>query len=161
VTEALVSPLREYQIVNGTYYSKGTPDSVIAILESARCSYQRLRLFYGDPTTGRDWMDEHDTTGQIGRSMGPRKIPLLLRNNRSTGGGALLDDRVIKITSAGRTCYQHPQYQVPVLVVVCRKDYGVGPADVYRDRELVATFPSFTIADKWAQYMEGKRNRSY
>lgn len=40
------------KLVNGTTYEATTPAGVIAALEAARISGQRVRIFYGDALTG-------------------------------------------------------------------------------------------------------------
>lgn len=49
--------------VGGIYYYADTPDAVVGALEHARSTQQRIRLYLGDRTTGRDWLEEHDTKG--------------------------------------------------------------------------------------------------
>jgi len=115
---------RTYKVVNGTSYDSRTPDEVIRVLENARQGRYRVHVHYGYTSeadaaegVGRkvaflDWLGEHDHTGYISRSMGPTKIPILVYNERSMGGGGILDASIIKIRMAagGRTLYQHPQY---------------------------------------------------
>ena len=104
----------KYIIVGGTYYDKRTATGAIGQLEEARRMGLRIRLFYGDTKTGKDWQEKSDVTGRIVRSMGPVKVPILLHNQRSTGGGAILDYCIVKIeTSAGRrVLYKHPNYHI-------------------------------------------------
>jgi len=81
--------------------------SLQRVLDAARASRTRVRVTYdGDyGDMGRD----HDF-GYIGRTMGNpaypnggTKSPLLVHNSRSTGGGILMDDHIIKVeTSRGR-----------------------------------------------------------
>lgn len=103
-----------YKIVNGTSYQVETPDEVIRVLESARQNKTRLRLAYGDKETGKDWQESFDVEGTISRSMGPVKIPILIHNARSMGGGGILTHCIVKIvTSRGkRVLYQHSQYHI-------------------------------------------------
>jgi len=61
-----------------TYFDPGTHPEVCRILERARKSGVQLRLFLGDTQTGRDWMEENDVVGRIGRSTGQMKVPLLI-----------------------------------------------------------------------------------
>lgn len=97
---------------NGTTYHEETPDEVIRVLENARQNRTRLHISLGDQQTGRDWLEEFETHGYVGRSMGPIKVPLLISNTRSLGGGAILDHCIVRIrTSAGgRVLWQHPSY---------------------------------------------------
>lgn len=107
----------KYKIVNNTAYHFDTEDTIVDILEKAREEPKtRLRFYYGDVKTGRDWGDIHDQVGYIGRSTGEIKIPLIIYNTRSYGGGALLDDCIVKIeTSRGkRVLYEHPNYHKEV-----------------------------------------------
>lgn len=105
-------PFKPMKQVGGTYYDERTPDAVVQVLERARTASRkyRLRLWYGDPATGKLWGDVE--TGYIGRSMGPIKVPLLIANNRSSGGPALLDHCIVKIAHAnksnGGVLYKHP-----------------------------------------------------
>lgn len=103
---------RNYQVVNETSYDARTIPEVIRILELCRQDRTRIRVHYGDVATGKDWMDVYDVTGKVGRSMGPIKVPLLIHNSRSMGGGAMLDHCIVRIvTSKGkRVLYQHPLY---------------------------------------------------
>ncbi len=117
-----------YKIVNGTAYHKGmrlkdqdykdeeTPDEVVKILEEARRTRAILRIFFGDTSTGRDWLEENDVKGRIGRSTGRIKIPLLVAAN-AHGGPGLLDHCIVKIMQGASTLYQHPLYNIPVLTL--------------------------------------------
>ena len=106
---------------SGTYYSNETPDGVIRVLESLRGTSQRVKIYLGDRETGRDWMEEDSKIGKIGRSSGQIKIPILLSNVQSTGGGSILDDCIVKIvtspSSSVRVLYQHPRYHQPEMKI--------------------------------------------
>lgn len=99
-----------------TWFDAGTATEVKRILELAIESGKKLRLFFGDAETGRDWMEEYDTVGKIGRSTGPMRVPLLL-DSKGEGGPAILTRNVIRIQNAtnGQDLYVHPEYQEPVL----------------------------------------------
>src|SRR5438105_3695918 len=103
---------KSYKIVAGTSYDERTPDAVIRVLENARQNRTRLHISLGDTGTGLDWLEEFESHGYVGRSMGPVKVPLLIANRRSTGGGAILDHCIVRIreSAGGRVLYQHPQY---------------------------------------------------
>ena len=99
-------------IVNGTSYQGFTPCQVIEILEKARQKNWRFRLHYGDKDTGKAWGDIE--TGYIGRSMGPVKVPIILHNSRSTGGGAISTDCIVKIEESKRKVFlwEHPHFHL-------------------------------------------------
>ena len=102
-----------YKLTDGTYWPVDMPDDVIALLLPYVGDREtRLVFDYGDTNTGQSWGEVWGTTGFIGRSMGPIKIPLLIFNNRSLGGSALSGNIVRVLTAKGkRILYQHPQYK--------------------------------------------------
>lgn len=92
-----------YKVYNGTSYHEETPDRLVLLLESLKESRTRIVVDYGDTKTGRSWGDTHEIEGYIGRSTGESKIPLLVFNSRSIGGGALLDHCILTVkTSKGK-----------------------------------------------------------
>jgi hypothetical protein len=104
---------RSYKEVNGTAYHVETPDNIIKILEHSRVNRHRLLFDYGDTKTGQSWGEVNDIRGHIGRSTGTVKIPLLIHNSRSIGGGAILDHCIVKIADSkgGNVVYKHPDYK--------------------------------------------------
>jgi hypothetical protein len=102
-----------FKTSDGTCYNTQTPDKVVQILERARRDRTRLVFDYGDATTGKSWGECYDIVGYIGRSTGTNKIPILVFNSRSWGGGAISDDCIIKISESKgkRMLYVHPTYQ--------------------------------------------------
>lgn len=98
---------QKYADMTGTYYHEETPLEVCDILEESRISRTRIKIFYGDAKTGKEWGDTF--SGVVGRSTGSIKIPLEIKTSRSLGGGALLDNCIVKITSTTkpyRTLYK-------------------------------------------------------
>ena len=97
---------------SGTFYNAETTDEMINILENIAKNKTRCQFYWGDTKTGRDWEGKYGIIGRIGRSTGSIKIPLLVYNNRSVGGSALLSHCIVKIvTSRGKNViYQHPNY---------------------------------------------------
>jgi hypothetical protein len=91
----------------------------VQALNTARLARTRIRIYYGDTETGRDWLDEHGMTGTIGNSMGPLRVPLLIPTSRSHGGPALLDQCIVKIkeTRSDKVLYQHPKYHTGTFTV--------------------------------------------
>jgi hypothetical protein len=117
----------EYKVhQTGTWYHKDTPDAVIHVLEVARQLGYTVRVFYGDPATGRDWMEQYDVTGRIGRSTGPVRVPLLLHNSRSRGGGAILTNCILRVLWKDSRGYRHEwrveNYQKPDLYMRLRHE---------------------------------------
>lgn len=136
------------KIENGTSYHDDTPLQVIKVLESARRDRTRLHISLGDTGSGRDWLEEFETHGYISRSMGLTKVPLILANRRSMGGGAILDHCIVRIrhSAGGRVLYQHPTYHHGEIEVrqkaepVVLGDRRTLSVDVMRDGEVQAAF---------------------
>lgn len=145
----------DYQVVNGTFYHRDTPAAVINALEHARKAGTRIRLRYGDTESGRDWLDEFDVEGQIGRSMGPVKVPILLARSTSSGGPALLENCIVKIRQTGkdgRTLFRHPKYHTPALVVRSSSEFGY-ETEVLSDGAVHARFRTAVQAHRWMRKM--------
>jgi len=142
---------------NGTTYHEETPDEVIRVLENARQNRTRLHISLGDQQTGRDWLEEFETHGYVGRSMGPIKVPLIVANRRSLGGGSILDHCIVRIrTSAGgRVLWQHPSYHHGQLQLrhktepVTLPDGRTLTVDVLCDGELQSAFENITKARRY------------
>lgn len=111
-TDFNIKEVKIHHIENGTWYNAETPYQVIQILEQCRASRTRIILDYGDTQDGKSWGELHDVCGYVGRSTGGKKIPILVYNRRSYGGGAILTHAIVRImTSKGkRVLYQHPTY---------------------------------------------------
>lgn len=151
----------KYKVVNDTSFHINTPNAVVAVLERAREVKTRIRIFYGDTQTGRDWMEIFDTVGIIGRSCGPIKIPLLFRNSRSYGGHAILAHHIVKITIDKNVVYQHPKYNLPKLYIreASDKMKRVGFLfAVYADDKLVSNCRTLKQAEHEIQFFNGSRN---
>lgn len=94
---------------SGAFYHAETAPELIRHLERAREEGRKVRLFYGDAETGRDWLEEHGVEGRLGRSMGPLKVPLILAP-RANHGSALLDHCIVRLRVDGQDVWRHPGY---------------------------------------------------
>lgn len=141
-------------VVNGTTYDERTPAAVVQILESARIAGRRLRLHFGDTDTGRDWCEEWDVTGRIGRSGGPVKVPILLYSRRSMGGTHILDHCIVKVRTAagGRVLYQHPAYHTGAVTLEWNGCNAL-PFTVHVDGVEHAAFNTEAQRAKWLHKM--------
>lgn len=158
---------RDVRSEYGTYYHDTTSPEVVRILDNAMRSGARLRLFYGDTKTGKDWGEENNVVGTISRSMGPIKIAILIASARSCSGGAILTDCIVRIMSNGREIYRVPNYQLPQFEVqlinpadMCGKVnlYQAGYTHgVWRDGANVANFKSMERAQRYIDFIQGKR----
>lgn len=164
-----------YKKHGNVFYNQNTPPEVVRILNEAIASRRHLRLHYGEtdpskPDVGRDWNDEYDVTGYIGVSCGPLRVPLMIPNERSIGGPAILDHCIVKIREPkvnGRVLYQHPKYKEPKFTV-----REIGPDEhcgsenlrakgythaVDIDGSNNANFKSLKQAVKYVEKMTGRR----
>lgn len=149
--------MKEYKIVSGTSYDVRTTDEVVRVLENARQNRQRVHVSLGDTATGYDWLEEFESYGYVGRSMGPVKVPLLVANRRSLGGGAILDHAIVRIreSAGGRVLYQHPDYHHGRLEIgqktnaVTLPDGRLLTVDVLRNGEVHASFETVEQAQRY------------
>ncbi len=154
--------MKTYKVVNGTSYDVRTPDEIVRVLENARLNRTRLHISLGHTDgdrIGLDWLEEFESNGCVGRSMGPIKVPLLIANRRSLGGGALLDHCIVRIrqSAGGRVLWKHPAYHFGTLEIrfkaepVALLDNRLLAVDVLRDGQLHAAFENMAQARRWVQ----------
>ena len=106
--------MKEYMTnENGTSFAVGTNNKIMSIIQRAINNRTRIRVFYGDKETGKDWCT-YDTIGRVGRSSGGIKVPILVKTKRSLGGEEILTDYIVKITIDKQVVYKHPKYHCPV-----------------------------------------------
>lgn len=158
ITKTVAVDGKEYKVANGTYYNSKTDDKVIEVLEMAKALNYRVRVFYGDTETGREWLDEYDTMGTISRSTGSIKIPLMIKNSRSYGGAGILTDCIVKITINKRLVYKHPNLKETEFSITTGDNVDY-PWEVAINGEVTyARFKSEAQAERWVQFMKGNRN---
>ncbi len=149
---------------NKTWFDARTPLKVQAALETARKNGLLVRVFTGDAETGRDWMEEFDTIGRVGRSMGPMKTPLLVPEN-DCGGPALLTNCIVRLVDvqSGQELYRHAQYHVPKMELVECPSYEAASGYTHSvkvqskegEMDVHANFKSQAEAAHWLAYMNG------
>lgn len=155
---------RRYKIYNDTWYCLDTPDRVIQILDCAMKNHERIRVFYGDTETGRDWMEIYDTIGYVSRSYGNVKIPLLIKNSRSIGGTGILDDSIVKITIDKVIVYQQSNYRLPNMEIREASDNlkTIGyNYSTFEDGKNDFNCKTMKQAENHIDFLKGKRNREF
>jgi len=138
--------------LNGLSFHANTKLAVMLVLSTLYNSKERVRFWYGDGS-GKSWNEENDVMGRVGRSTGSRKIPLLIKNSNSTGGGGIICDRIIKIvrTRDNRVLYVNNNFNQSVFKAV--------DCEVLQDGETFApNCKSPEAAQRLADYMNGKRH---
>lgn len=144
---------------NSYWFNPETNIEVMKVISSLNCynSRQRVRLFLGDAKTGKCWNEENDVCGYIGRSAGKIKIPLLINNVNSMGGGAILTHCIVAIyTTSGRCLYKHGKLDFGLWETSGElfEDYTQA---VYCDKLLQARFKTYKQADNYVKFMTAKR----
>ena len=132
-----------------------TNSGIVVLLNSLTESKQRVRLVYGDIDTGKDWLQEYDVVGTIGKSTGTNQIPLLLSNSRSTGGGTILECCILKIVDvkSKKVLYQHDKYIAPKFDIVP----SIVGYSVAVDGNVQANFKTIKQAQNYIDFMLCKR----
>ncbi len=148
---------RDVREPSGIYYRDTTPRAVIDGLERAYRTGERIRLWTGDPLTGKNWYDEYDVTGTVGRSMGPIRIPLLIASPRSSGGGAIGTDAIVCLRVGGREVWRAPGFEMPAPVIKA-EEFECYHCAAYLDGKLHARFKTQKSAQRWADFMSGRRD---
>jgi len=143
-------------------FDNNTCDKVKTVLTECYNNQCRVRVWYGDIDTGVSWLDEYDVVGTIGRSTGQQKIPLLIKNSRSSGGGGILCHCIIRIDVISSKCtiYEHPLFDVPTLGVYPNLDEDTKieyPFIVLKYGTIQARFKSRTSAYNYIDFMTGDR----
>jgi len=94
-------------ICNGTFYRDGFDSDVIDILETARLTCTRLRIYLGNSDAGEDLQELHVLSGyvecwSVECWSGVKNVPLLVSTKRSRGGGEIMPPIVKIETSKGK-----------------------------------------------------------
>lgn len=124
---------------------------VISILEKLYNTNKRIRIFSGNTETGKNWNEENDVMGYVGKSTGDNKIFLLVNNSRSKGGIAISINSILCImnTSNSQIIYKHPLYKSDI--------WNILDCSVYCNNELYAITQTPEKAKKLIDFMTGKR----
>jgi hypothetical protein len=152
--------MKTYKEFKGMSFSEETPIQVMEILQAANEYNWRIRVWYGDTKTGRSWNEENDIIGNVGKSNGLHKIPLLIKNKRSSGGDGILDDCIIKIVDirTNEVLYQNVNFNQSLFKAEEKSDVLGYSAKVRCDSMVYANCKSIEQAERLAAFMNGKRH---
>lgn len=146
-------------------YSGTVNDRLINVLLDLIYDRRRVRVWYGDTQTGRSWNEEFQTKGYIGRSTGNLKVPLIVSNSRSFGGGALSVGCLVRIDDieSHRTLWKVDNFHVEPMKITTdsESDYKYKVMQK-RDGESdftyhIASFKKEEQAKRYIQFMNGER----
>lgn len=139
-----------------TQFDPDTPLIVQKLLDSLIKQNVKVRIYYGDAKTGRDWLNEYDIIGRISRSMGPLKVPLLVPE-RGNGGFAILTACIVRIqASNGQDLWKHASYHQPKLTIRASDKTGY-LEEVLVDDTVLARFKKAGHAERWKAFVQGNR----
>jgi len=141
------------RLPNGTCYHAETASPVVGVLERQRTKGGIVRIFYGDIHTGRSWCDEYDMIGQIGRSIGPIKIPLLVPEGEC-GGAGILDHCIVRVQTRTKILYEHPDFHVGAMEIKRGTQQDL-PWDVLVDGAVQARFKLKMNAEHHVAFLMG------
>lgn len=144
-----------------TWFDHRTSVPVQNALELSRLNGNEIRVFYGDTSSGKDWLEESDIAGRVSRSTGTLKVPLLIKGN-SIGGSAILSNSIVRIIdiSSGKELYSHDNYHLPELALSFNKlikdlNYEVLVKNSEGLFEVQARFNSKSLAEEFISFLKG------
>lgn len=141
-------------------YPDKTPHEVRYALQEALTKKLRLRLFYGDPTTGEVWPEENDVTGYVGTTIGNQSA-ILVHNARSHGGSEIIGDHVLAIyTTTGLCTYRHKNLNFGDWRMEESKEGGANyplKYSVLHNGDVHAGFEDADKARRYIQFMTAQR----
>lgn len=148
--------MRELTEYNGFWFHPETCQKVKDIISNLPRN-TRIRLFYGNTETGEVWTEENDVCGYIGRSTGSVKIPLLINNKNSFGGGSILDNRIVGIvTTSGNWLYKHGTLNVGLWDFYTTDDTNYH-VTVTHNHKIYANLKTQKQAQNLIAFMQGRR----
>lgn len=128
----------------------------------SRCIHSgRYRIWYGDRETGRSWNEEYDVIGEIGRTGGRFKVPILLHDKRSIGGGTILISCIIRIDdiTSHRTLWKVSNFHVEkmYLETTGSENYPYAVMQLKDNGAVsnIANFKTKNQAKRWIDFMNG------
>lgn len=142
-----------------SWYHPRTPAQARQALETARIARYRVRLYYGDPATGRDAMEIVNTVGYIGRRGHDLPLPVLLAQPGDRHGTRIHSAALVRVAALDHhvDLWQHPRYHLPRLDCAPLLD---GQARVVIDGTLDVDFNNDREATKYLRFVRGETNAS-
>lgn len=142
------------------WYDLRTPGTVKAVLETVRLSGQRIRLFYGDPQSGRAWLRDRHLVGILGHSEGAMLMPVLFFSKQATKGNPVLAHEIVRImdVTSRADLYRHPRFHLPAMKIT-PFEQGDFQVAVRADGVVVRRFKTSEEAQTWIEFVSGDRLR--
>ena len=108
------------------YFDKDTDIEAALVLNSLFKSRKRVKIYYGDKESGRNWNEIFGIFGYVGRTTGTKKAPILVYSKRSYGGGLISTGSILAIRESsinGSFLYEHSKFVKPS-VSILKEDEG-------------------------------------
>lgn len=143
--------MKKQILAHGMSFNEGTNEKVMQVLSTAQKDRRRVRVWYGDVLTGRSWDEENDVCGYVGKSNGIVKVPLLINNSSSMGGGVILTEHIVKIvdTQSKFVYYQHENFS--------QSNFTEQGCEVLKDGATYAVCENETQVRNLRDFMNGDR----
>jgi hypothetical protein len=140
-----------------THFHKDTSAEVRKVLTDLHRSGQRVRLFYGDPKSGKAWPEVVDVFGRIGVDPGEIQVPILRTVDGSDKGGKIRDSSIVGILGkGGQWHYRHPSFSVGEWAVIPAPNEDYLDAVTF-DGGIIELFKKIGQARRFKDFMSGRR----
>lgn len=138
-------------------YQQGIQPAVRELLELARNTNQRIRVWYGYQD-GSSWEHEEGVIGYITpRGISGINHPYIFHNTTSKQGYYLAAANVVKLIISKVVVYEHETFSQPDYSLI-HTPYDLDvPYWVTIGNKLVKRFKDSTDAERWIEFMQGKR----
>lgn len=141
------------KVINGIKFPDDAPEEIARHIAYYCGKGIRVRLFYGDRKTGKDWGEVYDTMGYISKSYDGTPnggIPILVLTSRSMGGRSILFNSIVRMTVDKQDVYRHPKYNCKV---------SVSGGDVYFNGQIHSRYETRARAEQFAKFLRGDSNK--
>lgn len=140
-----------------TWFTPETSSDIRRIIERYRNSGDLLRLFMGDPDTGRDYGMEIAVVGRIGLSGGIFKRPVLVEPGAEYGE-VISTKGIVRMMDVATNVelYRNPRYKLPDLSIeFCEDRDGKDAWTVMREGDSIAIFNKNEDASEHVRFLIG------
>lgn len=131
-------------------FHRETCAQVRQALSDIQGSGQKVRLFYGDPKSGKAWPEVTEVFGRVGAD--EEQAPAFIDQ-----GGQIRDDSIVGILGrAGKWLYRHPQLDLGTWEIIPSPDDDYLDAVTYNG-EVIELFKRAGQSRRFKDFMTGRR----
>ena len=133
-----------------TSFHQETSADVSQALIDIQGSGQKVRLFYGDPVSGKAWPEVTEVFGRIGAD--EEQAPVFIDQ-----GGQIRDSSIVGILGrAGKWLYRHPKLDLGAWEIIESPDEDYLDAVTYNG-QVIELFKKAGQSRRFKDYMTGRR----